>query len=99
MSQKKRKYQDNYLDFGFTYLIEDDLQIPQCVVCMKTFSNSTMKPASLKQHLTRRCSSKYDEQKPVPFLIQNCPVAVHASYAIALHVAKTKKHITLVKPF
>ena len=51
MSQKKRKYQNNYLDFGFTYLIEDDLQIPQCVVCMKTFSNSTMKPASLKQHL------------------------------------------------
>ena len=48
MSQKKRKYQDNYLDFGFTYLIEDDLQIPRCVVDMKTFSNSTMKPASLK---------------------------------------------------
>ena len=43
MSQKKQKYQDNYLDFGFTYLIEDDLQIPQCVV--------SMKPASLKQHL------------------------------------------------
>ena len=40
MSQKKRKYQDNYLDFGFTYLIEDDLQIPQCVVSMKTFSNA-----------------------------------------------------------
>ena len=51
MSRKKRKYLDNYLDFGFTYLIENDLQIPQCVVCMKTFSNSTMKPASLKQHL------------------------------------------------
>ena len=47
MSQKKRKYQDNHLDFGFTYLIEADLQIPQCVVCMKPFSNSTMKPASL----------------------------------------------------
>ena len=45
MSQMKQKYQDNYLDFGFTYLIEDDLQIPQCVVCMKTFLNSTMKPA------------------------------------------------------
>ena len=54
MSQKNRKYQHNYLDFGFTYLIEDDLQIPQCVVCMKTFSNSTMKPAS-------------DEQTPVLF--------------------------------
>ena len=46
MSQKKQKYQDNYLDFGFTSLIKDDLQIPQCVVCVKTFSNSTMKPAS-----------------------------------------------------
>ena len=51
MPQKKQKYQYNYLDFGFTYLIEDNLQIPQCVVCMKTFSNSIMKPASLKQHL------------------------------------------------
>ena len=55
MSQKKRKLQ--YLDFGFTYLIEDNLQILQCVVCMKTFSNSTMKPASLKQHLANAHSS------------------------------------------
>ena len=49
MLQKKRKYLDNYLDFGFTYLIHDGLQIPQCVLCncMKTFSNSTMKPAPL----------------------------------------------------
>ena len=31
MSQKKQKYQDNYLDFEFTYLIEDDLQISECV--------------------------------------------------------------------
>ena len=51
MSQKKRKYQDNYLDFGFTYLIQDGLQISEGVLCMKTFSNSTMKPAPLKQHL------------------------------------------------
>ena len=50
MSQKKRKYQDNYWDFGFIYLIQDGLQILQCVLCMKTFSNSTMKPAPLKQH-------------------------------------------------
>ena len=66
MSQKKLKYQDNYLDFGFTYVIEDDLQIPQCVVCMKTFSNSTMKPAFFKT-TPSKCSSKYDEQKPVLF--------------------------------
>ena len=63
MSQKKRKYQDNYLDFGFTYLIEDDLQIPQCVVCMKTFSNSTMKPASLKQHLANAHTSMMSKNR------------------------------------
>ena len=50
MSQKKRTHQDNYLNFGFTYLIQDGLQISQCVLCMKTFSNSTMKSAPLKQH-------------------------------------------------
>ena len=62
MSQKKRKYQDNYLNFGFTNLFEDDLQIPQCVVCMKTFSNSTMKLASLKQHLANAHPSMSKDQ-------------------------------------
>ena len=63
MSQKKQKYQDNYLDFGFTYLIEDDLQISQCVVCMKTFSKSTMKPAFLKQHLANAHSSMMSKNR------------------------------------
>ena len=107
MSQKKRKYQDNYLDFGFTYLIEDDLQIPQCVVCMKTFSNSTMKPASLKQHLanahpsmmsknrsffeSKLSSMKRQKLDQTGMFWHTNKAAVYASYAIAVHVAKTKK--------
>ncbi|XP_045130239.1 protein FAM200A-like [Portunus trituberculatus] len=51
MSQKRRWYQDNYLDYGFTYLVKDGAHISQCVVCLKTFSNSIMKPSQLKQHL------------------------------------------------
>ena len=118
MSQKKRKYQNNYLDFGFTYLIEDDLQIPQCAVCMKTFSNSTMKPASLKQHLANAHSSmmsknrsffesklsslKRQKLNQTGMFWRTNKAAVHASYAIALHVAKTKKPHnigeTLLKP-
>ena len=118
MSQKKRKYQDNYMDFGFTYLIEDDLQIPQCVVCMKTFSNSTMKPASLKQHLTnahpsmmsknrsffesKLSSLKRQKLDQTGMFWRTNKAAVHASYATALHVAKTKKPHnigeTLLKP-
>ena len=107
MSQKKRKYQDNYLDFGFTYLIEDDLQIPQCDVCMKTFSNSTMKPASLKQHLanahpsmmsknrsyfeSKLSSLKRQKLDQTEMFWRTNKAPVHASCAIALHVAKTKK--------
>ena len=118
MSQKKRKYQDNYLDFGFTYLIEDDLQIPQFVVCIKTFSNSTMKPASLKQHLanahpsmmcknrsffeSKLSSLKRQKLDQTGMFWHTDKAAVHASYAIALHVAKTKKPHnigeTLLKP-
>ena len=107
MSQKKPKYQDNYLDFGFTYLIEDDLQIPQCVVCMKTFSNSTMKSASLKQHLanahpsmmsknrsfieSKLSSLKRQKLDQTGMFWRTNKAAVHSSYVIASHVAKTKK--------
>ena len=94
------------MDFGFTYL-EDDLQIPQCVVCMKTFSNSTMKPASLKLHLanahpsmmsknrsffeSKLSSLKRQKLDQTGMFWRTNKAAVHASYAIALHVAKTKK--------
>ena len=107
MSQKKRKYQDNYLYFGFIYLIGDDLQIPQCVVCMKKFSNGTMKLASLKLHLANAHSSMMSKNRSffesklsslkrqkldqTGMFWRTNKAAVHASYTIALHVAKTKK--------
>ena len=115
MSQKKRKYQDNYLDFGFIYLFQDGLQIPQCVLCncMKSFSKSTMKPAPLKQHLANAYSSiisknrSFFELKPFSLKRQKLDrtgifwqtnnVAVHASFAIALHLAKVKKAHTIGK--
>ena len=118
MSQKKRKYQDNYLDFGFTYLIQDGLQIPQCVLCIKAFSNSTMKRAPLKQHLAnahpsmmsknrsffelKLSSLKRQKLDRTVMFWQINNAAVHASFAIALHMAKAKKaHAigeTLLKP-
>ena len=91
--------------WDITYLIEDDLQIPQCVACMKTFSNSTMKPASLKQHLasahpsmmsknrsffeSKLSSLKRQKLDQTRMFWRTNKAAVHASYAIALHVAKT----------
>ena len=100
MSQKKRKYQDNYLDFGFTYLIQDGLQIPQCVLCIKTFLNSTIKRAPLKQYLANAHPSMISKNR---FFFELKLSSLkrqkldrigmfwqtnNASFAIALHVAK-----------
>ena len=111
MSQKKRKYQDNYLDFGFTYLIQNGLQISQCFLCIKTFSNNTMKPALLKQHLEnarpsmisknqfffKLKSSNLKRQKldRTGMFWKTNNAAVHLSFAIALHVAKARKAHTI----
>ena len=106
------------MDFGFTCLIQGSVQISQGVLCVKTFSNSTMKPAPLKQHLANAHPSmisknwSFFELKPsslkrqklnrTGMFWQTNNSAVHASFAIALHVAKTKKaHTigeTLLKP-
>ena len=119
MSQKKRKYQDNYLDFGFTYLIQNGLQIPQCILCMKAFSNSITKAVLLKQHLANTHPSMISKNRSffeihlsslkrqkldrTRMFWQTNNTTVHASFAIALHVAKAKKaHTigeTLLKPF
>ena len=47
----KRKYDDNYLDYGFTFLEGHNEQLPQCIICHKTLSNDSMKPHQLKNHL------------------------------------------------
>ena len=111
MSQKKREYMDNYFDFGFTYLIQDGLQIHQCVLCLKTFSNSTMKPALLKQHLAnahpsmisksrsffelKMSSLKRQKLDRTGMFWQTNNAAVCALFAIALHVANAKKAHTI----
>ncbi|KAG0438169.1 SCAN domain-containing protein 3 [Dictyocoela muelleri] len=50
--QKNRIYSIEYLRFGFIPFPLDE-KLPLCVVCNKTFSNSSMKPSKLKKHLTK----------------------------------------------
>ena len=47
----KRKYDNNYLDYSFTFLEGHNEQLSQCVICHKTFSNDLLKPYQLKKHL------------------------------------------------
>ena len=47
----KRKNSPTYIKYGFIAVEHGGESLPQCVVCMKTFGNSALKPRLLKRHL------------------------------------------------
>ena len=49
--RKCRKYDDSYLDFGFTSTDVNDEERPQCVLCLKVLAPECMLPSKLKRHL------------------------------------------------
>lgn len=49
--RKYRKYDDSYLDFGFTSIEVNNEEKPQCVLCLKILSSESMLPSKLKRHL------------------------------------------------
>ncbi|KAG9481570.1 hypothetical protein GDO78_010682 [Eleutherodactylus coqui] len=66
MSEKKkcRQYSNEYLKYGF---IPSPIngQLPLCLFCEKAFSNETMKPSRLSDHLAKMHSDKVG--KPISF--------------------------------
>ena len=51
MSVKKRKYNEEYLQYGFTDAKVNDEIVPQCVICYEKLSNHVLRPSRLKRHL------------------------------------------------
>ena len=50
---KKRKCDESYISFGFTYVMEPDVtQKPQCILCGNVLANGSLKPVKLRGHLT-----------------------------------------------
>ena len=62
MSLKKRKYSETYLKFGFTFAINNDLDIPVCVLCQKSLENDSMKPSLLTRHLEKAHPESKDKE-------------------------------------
>ncbi|CAH1987722.1 unnamed protein product [Acanthoscelides obtectus] len=54
MAVKKRKFSEDYVKFGLTFIEKDELQFPQCVICMKVLSNDSMRPNRLERHLKQQ---------------------------------------------
>jgi len=52
MAKAKRKYNDTFLDYGFTFTEKVNEQLPQCLISFKTLSNASMKANQQKQHLS-----------------------------------------------
>lgn len=47
----KRKYDDDYIKFGFTSIEINGETRPQCVICATVLANDALKPAKLVRHL------------------------------------------------
>lgn len=50
----KRKYDENYLKFGFIFTGNVTEPLPQCVICLETLSNHSMKPSLLMRHFNTK---------------------------------------------
>ena len=47
----RRKYNDDFLKFGFSFAMEDDTSVPEYVICGCKLSNCAMVPSELQRHL------------------------------------------------
>ena len=60
----KRAYSDNYLKFGFTSIVTEGIEKPQCVICLKVLSAESMKPFQLKRHFEKEHPTYNDRDVP-----------------------------------
>lgn len=111
--QPNRKYDETYLQFGFIIkpgTENSDNPIPQCVICLETLSNQSMKPSLLKRHQ----STKHTELvgKPIEFFQRKSVICkkgstcmtnfvntdtnlIKASYLASFRIAKEGKPHTI----
>ena len=104
-SQKKTK--ETYLKFGFTFTINNGLNIPVCVLCQKSLGNDLMKPSLLTRHL-ERAHPKFKDKELDFFkhresvfkkqcldkggmFFQQTNASLKASYKVSLMIAKQNK--------
>ncbi|XP_039180852.1 zinc finger BED domain-containing protein 5-like isoform X2 [Crotalus tigris] len=110
---KKRKYNKDFLQYGFTSIISEGIEKPQCVICCKVLSAESMKPNKLKRHFdtnhpsftskdTNYFRSKADGHKK-PRLDTGVKyhkqnvTAIEASYLVALRIARAMKPHTIAE--
>ncbi|KAL4126654.1 hypothetical protein QTP88_010863 [Uroleucon formosanum] len=109
---KYRKYDDSYLEFGFTSTEVNGEERPLCVLCMKVLAPECMLPSKLKRHLETnhkyavgksrdyfdRKRKELKQEKSIFFKNASIPNnALIASYKVAFRIAKFKKPHTIAE--
>ena len=105
---KKRKYYENYIQYGFTAINKNGRQFPQCVLCCNVLSVGFMKPTFLKRHIngchpnhkskaTAFFKQKEDELKRARldrsgYISQQNEAGLRASYMVSLRIAQKKPY-------
>lgn len=112
ISNVVRRYNDDYIKYGFICVGNTTLPIPQCVVCGDQLSNASMVPNKLKRHLEMKHHSLMNKDaayfkslisnvnKAAVLMEKRTKVsdrAMMASYKVAEIIAKSKKPHTLAE--
>jgi zinc finger BED domain-containing protein 5/7/8/9 len=110
--RKYRKYDDSYLEFGFTSTEVNGEERPLCVLCMTVLASECMLPSKLKRHLETnhkyavgksrdyfdRKRKELKQEKSTFFKNASIPNnALIASYKVAFRIAKCKKPHTIAE--
>jgi hypothetical protein len=46
-----RKYDESFIKYGFSFITQNGIEKPMCVVCGETLANSSMAPSKMQLHL------------------------------------------------
>ena len=107
---KIRRFQENYLNMGFTWCDDQRCPKPKCVVCGEILSNEAMNPSKLMRHLSTKhsnltkkpaeyfktlLSSQIEQSKTFVKKVKTSTQVQEASYLVAELIAKEMKPHTI----
>ena len=104
---KIRKWNDDYVAFGFTKVNRNGLDCAQCLYCSYVMSNASLRPSKLANHRDKKHPQKktagietmsvkrarYDREASITHFgfLQEEKPALQCSYEVAYRIAKCKK--------
>jgi hypothetical protein len=94
VKHKNRKYDDSYLDFGFTSREVDGEERPQCVLCMKVLASECMLPSKLKCRLETTHPSVVS--KHLLILMRSINMQLYLFSLLTLHVSASCSYLQVV---